>query len=75
MTALVDAMTLSGVGLVHDRFALGELRLGHELPAVGLLGHALGVAVLHPTNLYWENHTAPGRSAGVVTTEDAFKPA
>ncbi|SDF30857.1 Nicotinamidase-related amidase [Lentzea fradiae] len=31
--------------------------------------------VVAHTNLYWENHTAPGRTAGVVTTEDAFKPA
>ncbi|MCX2947721.1 cysteine hydrolase family protein [Lentzea sp. NEAU-D7] len=31
--------------------------------------------VISHTNLYWENHTAPGRSAGVVKTEDAFKPA
>ena len=31
--------------------------------------------VIAHTNLYWENHTAPGRSAGVVKTEDAFKPA
>ncbi|MFI6094120.1 cysteine hydrolase family protein [Lentzea sp. NPDC051213] len=31
--------------------------------------------VIAHTNLYWENHTAPGRTAGVVKTEDAFKPA
>ncbi|GAA3627718.1 cysteine hydrolase family protein [Lentzea roselyniae] len=31
--------------------------------------------VIAHTNLYWENHTAPGRAAGVVKTEDAFKPA
>ncbi|WP_329793097.1 cysteine hydrolase family protein [Lentzea sp. DG1S-22] len=31
--------------------------------------------VIVHTNLYWENHTAPGRTAGVVKTEDAFKPA
>jgi nicotinamidase-related amidase len=26
--------------------------------------------VIAHTNLYWENHTAPGRTAGVVTTAD-----
>ncbi|MFD9706344.1 isochorismatase family protein [Lentzea sp. NPDC059081] len=31
--------------------------------------------VVAHTNLYWENHTAPGRTAGVVKTEDAFRPA
>jgi len=31
--------------------------------------------VVAHTNLYWQYHTAPGRSAGVVKTEDAFKPA
>ncbi|MGW4207447.1 cysteine hydrolase family protein [Lentzea sp. NPDC004789] len=31
--------------------------------------------VIAHTNLYWGNHTAPGRTAGVVTTEEAFKPA
>ncbi|GAB2850861.1 cysteine hydrolase family protein [Lentzea nigeriaca] len=31
--------------------------------------------VIAHTNLYWDNHTAPGRTAGVVKTEDAFKPA
>jgi nicotinamidase-related amidase len=31
--------------------------------------------VIAHTNLYWANHTAPGRTAGTVTTEDAFKPA
>jgi nicotinamidase-related amidase len=31
--------------------------------------------VVAHTNLYWAHHTAPGRSAGVVTTEEAFTPA
>ena len=31
--------------------------------------------VIAHTNLYWGNHTAPGRTAGVVTTEEAFPPA
>ncbi|ANZ42139.1 isochorismatase [Lentzea guizhouensis] len=30
--------------------------------------------VIAHTNLYWENHTAPGRTAGTVKTEDAFTP-
>jgi hypothetical protein len=25
--------------------------------------------VIAHTNLYWENHTAPGRQAGTLTTE------
>ena len=29
--------------------------------------------VIAHTNLYWQYHTAPGRTAGVVKTEDAFK--
>ena len=29
--------------------------------------------VVAHTNLYWQYHTAPGRTAGVVKTEDAFK--
>ncbi|MFD5830569.1 isochorismatase family protein [Lentzea sp. NPDC060358] len=31
--------------------------------------------VVAHTNLYWENHTAPGRTAGVVKTADAFESA
>ncbi len=31
--------------------------------------------VIAHTNLYWANHTAPGRTAGTVKTEDAFTPA
>ncbi len=31
--------------------------------------------VIAHTNLYWQYHQAPGRTAGIVTTEDAFKPA
>lgn len=31
--------------------------------------------VIAHTNLYWANHTAPGRTAGTVKTEDAFQPA
>ena len=28
--------------------------------------------VIAHTNLYWQYHTAPGRTAGVVETKDAF---
>lgn len=31
--------------------------------------------VIAHTNLYWQYHRAPGRTAGTVTTEDAFKQA
>jgi len=31
--------------------------------------------VIAHTNLYWQYHQAPGRTAGTVTTEDAFKQA